>query len=483
MPDCRPPDRTDHATIHDAVIVGGGLGGVCTLAEGVRQGFTDVLLLERADCLGGLWARLPAWQTIQNHPLDFCIQGFTTRKRVWHTRDVLHFLGEYVRIQGLEPFIRCDHDVREAEWSAAEGCWVLVVGRRGGGRLTIRCRRLIVCTGRHATPVRPEVETDGSVPWRHSSEVRDWHDARDATVVVVGGGASALDLCVNVLRAQQGSSCGRLHWVVRSPRFFSGCEFRRLWPLLLLQLAVGSHASTLLANAAINLHAAFTFGRRGLRGWLPRRPFDLRHTQYVPGRSELLRGARRLTRHPGAAIAAIRDGAVVLSDSTTIRDVGMVLYGTGYGLPARPAGLGGLDDLVLKSCAGGEHAGRLFLVGEELLDTTGSAPLVYHVFARVLWTLIRDGGCWGDLARLADDLARPRDNINALDLVNRLVEVGPEAPALRRCVRRLFPPFVWRIRTLVTLVAYAVFARTTVVFADRVLGRGLSLDGDVAPRG
>lgn len=469
-------ERDDESRILDAVIVGGGLGGVCLLAEAVRQGITDILLVERAASLGGLWARLPAWQTIQNHPLDFCIQGFTTRKSVWQTRDVLHFIDEYVRAQKLEPFIRCEHDVAAASWSDADGCWVLTVGRPDGGPCTLRCRRLVLCTGRHAAPALPMIDSDGSVPCIHSSQIDDWADMRNTTVVVVGGGASALDLCVNVLRTQAGASRGRLHWVVRSPRFFSGCEYRRLWPLTMLQLALGSWASTLVLNAAINLHAQFTFSRRGLRHWLPRRPFDLRCMQYIPGRGQLLRGARRLTRHAGASLAAIRDGAVILTDGTLIRDVGCVLCGTGYAPPQRPAGLGGLDDLVLKSCVGGEHAGRLFVIGEELLDTTGAAPLVYHVFSRVLWTLVRNGGCWTELSRLDEACARPHDNINAFDIINHLVRAGPDTPALRRCVRSLFPPFVWRARTLGTMLASSWLRRTTVVFADRVLGRSMSLD-------
>lgn len=471
-----PRLENDEPHILDAVIIGGGLGGVCVLAEGVQQGFTDILLLDRSATLGGLWARLPAWQTIQNHPLDFCIQGFTTRKRVWHTRDVLHFIAEYVRVQTLEPFIRLEHDVTEAAWSAADDCWVLEARCPGGVRRTIRCRRLIACTGRHAAPVRPRFTTDGSVPCRHSSEVDGWADARDTTVVVVGGGASALDLCVNVLDAQRESPRGRLHWVVRTPCFFSGCDFRRLWPLMLVQLGLGSRASIFVLNAAITLHAWLTFGRRGLRGWLPPHPFDLRTMQYIPGRTTLLRQARRLTRHAGTEIAAIRDGRVILADGTTIRDVGLVLLGTGYALPERPAGLGGGDDLVVASCAGGPHAGRLFFVGEALLDTTGSAPLAYHVFSRVLWTLIRDDDGWEELPRLDHDLARPRDNLNGFDIVNRLVRVGKDTPALRRSIRRIFPWCVWRLSTMGTLLVHAWLGKTTVVFADRVLGRGLSLD-------
>ena len=481
--------------ILDAVIVGGGLGGVVMLAEAVQQRFTRILLLERGESLGGLWARLPAWQTIQNHPLDFCIQGFTTRKQVWHARDVLHFIDEYARVQNLQPFIRCSHDVVGCAWSDAEGCWVLQVHTGTGSREEVRCRILVLCTGRHATPVVPSIDTDGSVPMVHSSHFQRWEETRGKNVVVVGGGASALDLCVNVLRSQEKDDPqGQLEWVVRSPRFFSGFEFRCLWPVTILQMLLGTTVSTFLLNAAINAHAAVTFGWWGLLSWLPQKRFDLRDTQYVPGRSSLLRNAGRIRRHAGVGIDTIRDRTVTLTDGTAIRDVDLMLLGPGYAGPARPAGVGNLDTLYLKACAAGEHLGRLFLVGEMLLDTTGTAPAVYHVFSRIFWTLVRDEKCLQQLPRLDAALTRPPAHLNNMDVINHVVTLGACNPAWRTAVRQLFPWFTWRIRLCGTFLFYRLWYRTTVLFADRVLGHAMSLDNaggsgadhtgaDACPRG
>ena len=461
----------------DAVIVGGGLGGVVMLAEAVQQRFTKILLLERTESLGGLWARLPAWQTIQNHPLDFCIQGFTTRKQVWHASDVLHFIDEYVRVQSLEPFIRCSHDVVGCAWSDAEGCWVLQVHTDAGSREEVRCRILVLCTGRHATPVVPPMDTDGSVPMVHSSLFHRWEETRGKNVVVVGGGASALDLCVNVLRSQeQDDPQGQLEWVVRSPKFFSGSELRDLWPMTVLQVLLGTTVSTCILNAAFNAHAAVTFWWWGLLSWLPPRRFDLRDTQYVPGRSSLLRNARRIHRHAGVGIDTIRDRTVTLSDGTAIRNTDLILLGTGYSSPARPAGVGNLDTLYLKACAAGEHLGRLFLVGEMLLDTTGTAPAVYHVFSRIFWALVRDGKCLQHLPRLDATRSRPSAHLNNMDVINHVVSLGASNPAWRTVIRPHFPLFVWRVRLCGTFLFYRLWYRTTVLFADRVLGHAMSLD-------
>jgi hypothetical protein len=463
--------------ILDAIIVGGGLGGVFMLAEAVRQQYTRILLLERDESLGGLWTRVPAWQTVQNHPLDFCLQGFTTRKNVWRASDVLHYVTEYVRVQNLQPFIRCSHDVVSCAWSDHEGCWVLQFHSDVGTHEELRCRKLVLCTGRHARPIVPSIDTDGSVPMVHSSQIHQWEETRGRKVVVVGGGASALDLCVNVLRWQESDDTeGQLHWVVRSPRFFSGSEFCRLWPITILQLLLGTTASTLILNAAINTHARATFWRWGLLSWLPPERFDLRDAQYVPGRSYLLRNAKRVRRHAGVGIRSIRGRTVLLTDGTAIHNTDLILLGTGYARPAHPVAVGDLDGLYLKTCAAGEHLGRLFLVGEELLDTTGTAPAVYHVFSRVFWTLIRDEQCLQQLPLLDAALSRPHTHLNNLDVVNHVVAISATNRVLRTAIRRIFPVFTWRIRLCCTLMCYALLYRTTVLFSDRVLGRNLCLD-------
>jgi hypothetical protein len=54
-------------------------------------------------------------------------QGFTTDKKVWYAKDVLHMLDEYVRVQSLQPYIRLNTDVVAHEWSQEEDRWLLTV--------------------------------------------------------------------------------------------------------------------------------------------------------------------------------------------------------------------------------------------------------------------------------------------------------------------------------------------------------------------
>jgi len=168
---------------------------------------------------------------------------------------------------------------------------------------------------------------------------------------------------------------------------------------------------------------------------------------------------------------------VTLTDGTIIESVDLVLLGTGYARPAHPAGVGTLDGLSLKSCAADEHQGRLFLVGEELLDTTGAAPALYHVFGRVFWTLVRDEQCLQQLPLLDLTTSRPPGNLNNMDVINHIVSLASGNRVLRPVIRSIFPFFTWRIRMCCVFIYYSWLYRTTVFFSDRVLGHMMSLDG------
>jgi cation diffusion facilitator CzcD-associated flavoprotein CzcO len=56
----------------DLIIIGGGIGGVISLYYAKKAGL-KVLLLEKQGVVGGLWSQLPAWQDIQNNPIDWTL--------------------------------------------------------------------------------------------------------------------------------------------------------------------------------------------------------------------------------------------------------------------------------------------------------------------------------------------------------------------------------------------------------------------------
>jgi cation diffusion facilitator CzcD-associated flavoprotein CzcO len=72
--------------------------------------------------------------------MSVSMQGFTTRKKVWYARDVLHMLDEYVRVQNLEPYLRLNTEVMAHEWSDEQDRWILKAS-------TVLLTRSLICLG------------------------------------------------------------------------------------------------------------------------------------------------------------------------------------------------------------------------------------------------------------------------------------------------------------------------------------------------
>lgn len=207
----------------------------------------------------------------------------------------------------------------------------------------------------------------------HSSQVPDFSCVTGRRVAVVGGGASALDLVLNTIEA---GAAGRVEWVVRTSRHFQGSGLLRgLWPMVLAQLLWAPAVANKLLNDAVNFVMLVAHALAGTRSWLPAARLDLTTSQVVPGRGALLRQKDRLARWEGAGVARAERGRVILDDGREIPDVDLLLLGTGYAPPARPAGFERPANFA-GFLPTGSARGRLYMLGEDLLDTTAASPLV-----------------------------------------------------------------------------------------------------------
>jgi hypothetical protein len=336
-----------------------------------------------------------------------------------------------------------------------------------GARLQILSKRLLLGTGKHARPLIPEVQTDGSVTVLHSSQIADLGILKGKKVAVVGAGASAIDLCMHSL--QHGAE-GKVEWILREPRHFSGISFNTLWPMILVQLLYWQW----LAYAALNLIVTLVvYGRHlvgGTLSWMPGRWYDVRYEQLVPGRGYLVSNKRRVSRRAGTEVSRIEGGALHLTNGDVIEGVDFLLMGTGYAPPERPAGFERPQNFA-GFLPTGPHRGRLWLMGEDLLDTTAATPFVAYMLAIVYRALADDPDILSKLADAprpadgADALGRPR-LLNAMDV---FVAVAPLA-------RVLFPWYVWRVRMLGLYLYYRLVHKTVVFFPNTVIKTGMNLD-------
>ena len=308
--------QADHPP-RDVAIIGGGIAGLIHLHY-ARQAGLDAVLLERAPAVGGLWRELPAWQDIQVCAIDWTVGDLPIDGPM--QPQVLANIASWVQRFGLADGIRLDCPVRLARHDGS--AWELQTPQG-----LVRARHLVAATGGHNRPWVPVVaRRDGSVAEFHSSALRQPEVLAGARVLVVGGGASALDLLDQCLL--QGAS--QVTWAHRGLRWFTPTSKPKsvagsVRPVARLQ-AQGVPVAQ--QNDLVRADLQSRYRKFGLEALIPDHPMDLRTDQLFPGRARMLAGLDRIDRHH-AEVVALEAGQALLSDGSSVA-VDTVLWGTGY---------------------------------------------------------------------------------------------------------------------------------------------------------
>jgi cation diffusion facilitator CzcD-associated flavoprotein CzcO len=178
------------------VIVGCGFGGLAAAIELKRSGIEDIAIFERGPSVGGVWRD-------NTYPGAACdvpspIYSFSyALKPDWSAlfgaqSEIQDYLTKVAREFGIEPLIRFDTEVTSTEFDEDSGTWTVTTA--SGERVTADA--LILATGQLSRPKMPNVEgletfrgeSFHSALWRHDV------DLTDKKVVVVGSGASAVQI-------------------------------------------------------------------------------------------------------------------------------------------------------------------------------------------------------------------------------------------------------------------------------------------------
>ena len=301
----------------DVAIIGGGIAGLIHLHYARRAGLS-ALLLERAPAVGGLWRELPAWQDIQICLADWTVGDLPLEGPM--QPQVLANIGSWVSHFDLADAIRLACPVQRARHDGRT--WVLDTPKG-----TLRTRHLVAATGAHNSPWVPAVgRRDGSVAELHSSALRNPAQLDGARVLVVGGGASALDLLDQCLLR----GAAHIAWAYRSLRWFTPTTKPKavagsVRPVARMQ-AQGLPVEQ--QNELVRADLVGRYRKFGLQALMPKRPLDLRIDQIFPGRARMLAGLDRIERHV-AEVEALEGGQARLSDGSTF-GIDLVLWGTGY---------------------------------------------------------------------------------------------------------------------------------------------------------
>jgi Pyridine nucleotide-disulphide oxidoreductase len=394
----------------DVAIVGAGIGGAIALHY-ARQAGLRARVFDAQPAIGGLWRQLPAWQDIQIAAADWTLGDLPLAGTF--QPHILANIEAWVDRFDLAPDISLSTPVRATP--RANG-WTLETPEG-----TLAARHLVASTGAHNKPFTPAVRRNASeVREIHSSALEDPGVLTGKSVLVVGAGASSLDLLD--LALQHGAS--EITWAHRGLRWFTPTRKPKaiagsVRELSRLQAAGMSHAKQ---SAAIEGDLRGRYARFGLDSIVPSMPFDILFQQLIPGRHRMIEHFASIRRI--AAVPQQIDGAVVtLSDGTTLQP-DLLLWGTGYttdlswlDVPALHA-VRNMHDLRQR-CGGGFRsldAAQLYFIAVGL-DGVGSTSFAFSLSCRSIMSHIRGTADLG--------LEPVTHNINHFDLVPYLAARDP----------------------------------------------------------
>lgn len=178
-----------------ACIVGAGFSGLAAAIELRRAGITDVVVLERADSVGGAWRD----NTYPGCACDVKSRLYELNAAPWpdwtHTyaaqEEIRAYLEAVVEIFSLAGHIRFRTELLSAEWHAEHGAWWIHTSQ---GNLWAEV--LISACGGLTEPLMPDIPGVETFRGKMMHTARWDHDVQleGRRVAVVGTGASAIQV-------------------------------------------------------------------------------------------------------------------------------------------------------------------------------------------------------------------------------------------------------------------------------------------------
>jgi len=177
-------------------IIGCGFGGLAAAIELKRAGIEDFVVLERATEVGGVW-QANTYPGAQCDVPSVIYQFSHSLNDDWSQRfgdqaEIRDYLRDVSVESGVRDHVRFDCEVLGATFDEDTGQWTLEIA--GGVGFTVDV--LICATGQLSRPKLPDVpgrDTFAGAQF-HSAEWDHETDLRGKRVVVVGGGASAIQV-------------------------------------------------------------------------------------------------------------------------------------------------------------------------------------------------------------------------------------------------------------------------------------------------
>jgi len=192
-----------NTTYFDTIIIGAGISGI-SAAHYMQTDCPDktYTILEARKNIGGTWDlfRYPGIRSDSDmYTFGFAFKPWTNPKAIAPREDIIEYLEEIVREEGIDRHIQFEHKLINASWSSETATWSLTVMTPGSADPQLyTCSFLSLCMGYYSyekgyTPVFAGYN-DFKGPIIHPQK---WNEALDYTgkkIVVIGSGATAMTM-------------------------------------------------------------------------------------------------------------------------------------------------------------------------------------------------------------------------------------------------------------------------------------------------
>ncbi len=181
------------------LIIGAGFSGLGAAIKLTQAGHTDMVILERAEDVGGTWrdntypgCRCDVQSNLYSYSFDAkpdWSETFPSQPELWA------YLQQVTTKNGLHRYLRFGHEVTEACWDASAGRWQVTTTRGA-----FAARYLIAGVGSLVEPSLPDIPGIDSFQGTIMHSARWDHSWRAAgrRVAVVGTGASAIQIVPSI---------------------------------------------------------------------------------------------------------------------------------------------------------------------------------------------------------------------------------------------------------------------------------------------
>ncbi len=185
--------------VHECIVVGAGPGGIVATKELVENGVEDVLCLEQAGELGGVFAKGYDNLQLTSSATFSMFSDFLNKpgedNHFWSKEEAVDYWGRYADHFGVKAHIQFNTRVDDVIRNEA-GHWVVKTNKA-----TLKTRKIVLATGNNSVENYPEwASALTGIEYSHSKNYKNASSYAGKRVLVVGGGESASDIALEVSR-------------------------------------------------------------------------------------------------------------------------------------------------------------------------------------------------------------------------------------------------------------------------------------------